>query len=99
MYNCAYIHWVKVEFDSAKAASNLKKHGVAFDAASAALLDPLALVIEDPDAIGEQRWLLVGISDFGLLTVCYTLRGDETIRLISARKATTKEKKYYAQGI
>ncbi len=90
---------MKVEFDSAKAATNLKKHGVAFDAASTALLDPLALVIEDPDAIGEQRWLLVGISDFGLLIVCYTLRGDETIRLISARKATTKEKKYYAQGI
>ena len=90
---------MNVEFDPAKAKSNLKKHGVAFDVASACLLDPLALVIEDPDATGEARWLLIGMSDAGLLTVCYTLRDEETIRLISARKATTKEKKYYAQGI
>ena len=90
---------MNVEFDPAKAKSNLKKHGVAFDVASACLLDPLALVIEDPDAAGEARWLLIGMSDAGLLTVCYTLRDEETIRLISARKATTKEKKYYAQGI
>jgi uncharacterized protein len=90
---------VKIEFDPKKAQSNLKKHGVAFDAASVALLDPLALVIEDPDVVGEARWLLIGASDLGLLTVCYTLRDEETIRLISARKATTKEKKYYAQGI
>ncbi len=90
---------MNIEFDPVKAASNLKKHGVAFDAASAALLDPLALVIEDPDAVDEMRWLLIGTSDLGLLTVCYTLRDEETIRLISARKATTKEKKYYAQGI
>ena len=90
---------MNVEFDPAKAKSNLKKHGVAFDVASACLLDPLALVIEDPDAAGEVRWLLIGMSDAGLLTVCYTLRDEETIRLISARKATTKEKKYYAQGI
>jgi uncharacterized DUF497 family protein len=90
---------MNVEFDPKKALSNLKKHGVAFDAASIALLDPLALVIEDPDATGEARWLLIGMSDAGLLIICYTLRDEETIRLISARKATTKEKKYYAQGI
>ena len=90
---------MNIEFDPVKAASNLKKHLVAFDAASAALLDPLALVIEDPDAVGEARWLVMGMSDLGLLTVCYTLRDEETIRLISARKATTKEKKYYAQRI
>lgn len=90
---------MKIEFDPKKAQSNLKKHGVSFDVASAALLDPLALVVEDPDAVGEARWLLMGLSDLGLLTVCYTLRDEETIRLISARKATTKEKKYYAQGI
>ena len=90
---------MNIEFDPTKAASNLKKHGVAFDEASAALLDPLALEIEDPDAVGEARWLVMGMSDLGLLTVCYTLRDEETIRLISARKATTKEKKYYAQRI
>ncbi len=91
---------MNVEFRPKKAESNLRKHGVAFDVASACLLDPLALVMEGPDAIGEARWLLIGMSDeAGLLTVCYALRDEETIRLISARKATTKEKKYYAQGI
>lgn len=56
--------------------------------------------MEDPDAVGEARWLLVGMSGVvGLLTVCYTLRGEDTFRLISARKATSKEKKHYAQGI
>ena len=90
---------MNVMFDPAKSKSNLEKHGVAFDVASACLLDPLALVIEDPDTAGEARWLLMGMSDVGLLTICYTLRDVETIRLISARKATTKEKKYYAQGI
>ena len=91
---------MNIEFDPKKAESNLRKHGVSFDAASVCLQDPLALVMEDPDAAGEARWLLVGMSDeVGLLTVCYALRDEETIRLISARKATMKEKKYYAQGI
>ena len=99
MYNCTYHNSINIEFDPAKAKSNLKKHGVAFDAAVACLLDPLALVIKDPDAVGETSWLLMGMSNAGLLTICYTLRDEETIRLISARKATTKEKKYYAQGI
>lgn len=90
---------MKIEFNPAKAISNLKKHGVSFDTASSCLLDPLALVMEDPDAVGEARWLLIGMSDEGLLIVCYALRDEEKIRLISARKATTKEKKYYAQGI
>ena len=90
---------MKIEYDPKKAQSNLKKHDVSFDAASATLLDPLALVMKDPDAVGEARFLLIGTSDIGLLVVCYTLRDEETIRLISARKATTKEKKYYAQGI
>jgi uncharacterized DUF497 family protein len=46
---------MKIEFDPKKAQSNLKKHDVSFDTASTALLDPLALVVEDPDAVGEAR--------------------------------------------
>ena len=79
---------------------NLKKHGVSFSEAAACLLDPLTLVREDPAAEGEERLVLVGMSDQDrLLTVCYTLRGEERIRLISARKATTKEGRQYAQGV
>jgi uncharacterized DUF497 family protein len=57
----------------------------------------MALAMEDADAQGEHRWVLVGLSAHGrLLSVVYTLRGEECIRLISARKSTRKEAKYYA---
>lgn len=60
------------------------------------LRDPLALAREDMDAIGEARWLMIGMSaDARLLTVVYTLRHSD-IRIISARKATKKEATYYA---
>ncbi len=61
------------------------------------LLDPMALVREDADAEGEARWVIVGLSVHArLLTVVYTLRGEDRIRLISARKATRKLAEYYA---
>ncbi|MBY0341245.1 MAG: BrnT family toxin [Rhodocyclaceae bacterium] len=91
---------MSIEYDPRKAESNLRKHKVSFDEAASCLLDPLALAIEDTNAEGEARWLLLGMSAAGrLLTVCYTLRGDDSIRLISARRATRKEEKDYAQGI
>jgi uncharacterized protein len=59
----------------------------------------MALVREDSDATDEYRYVLVGMSECGrVLTVCYTMRG-EMPRIISARKATKKEEKYYAQTI
>jgi uncharacterized protein len=87
---------MEIEFDPNKASSNLIKHRISFEEASTALLDPLALVREDPDAEGENRWVLIGMSNQArLLTVVYTLR-NECIRLISAPKATKKEGKNYA---
>ncbi len=82
---------MKIEYDNRKATSNLKKHGVSFDEAASCLLDSMALVHEDNHAENESRWVLLGMSDQArLLVVVYTLRG-ESIRLISARKPTTKE--------
>jgi uncharacterized protein len=87
---------VNIEYDLAKATTNLHKHGVSFDEAATALLDDNALVMEDLHSNDESRWVLVGMSDQArLLTVIYTLRKN-SIRLISARKATKKESKYYA---
>lgn len=86
-----------IEYESRKAKSNLVKHGVSFEEAATALHDPLALVQEDNDSINENRWVLIGLSNqANLLTVIYTLRDEEVIRLISARKATRREAKYYA---
>lgn len=87
---------MSIEFDQKKAASNLKKHGVSFNEAVTVLLDPMALVWEDDDALHEARFVAVGISNTGrFVTVCYTLRDEETIRLISARKATNNERRQY----
>lgn len=91
---------MKIDFDPKKAADNLKKHKVPFEEAATCLLDSLALVRDDPDARSEVRLVLLGMSHAGrLLVVCYTLRDEKTIRLISARRATKKEEKSYAQGI
>ncbi len=66
-----------------------------FDEAASCLLDTMALVREDNHAENESRWILLGMSNQArLLVVVYTLRG-ESIRLISARKPTTKEVMYY----
>jgi uncharacterized DUF497 family protein len=88
---------MEIEYDPQKAKSNLKKHGVSFEEAVTALYDPLALVQEDVDSAGENRWVFIGLSqESNLLTVIYTLRNEEVIRFISARKATRSEAKYYA---
>jgi uncharacterized DUF497 family protein len=86
-----------IEWDAGKAAANFKKHGVRFEEAASSLLDPLALAQEDDSSEGEARWVLIGMSaNARLLTVIYTLRDENRIRLISARKATRKEATYYA---
>jgi uncharacterized protein len=84
---------VHFQFDPAKAASNLRKHGVSFADAEGVFYDPLAIHGLDPDAEGEDRFVAVGEGSAGIvLVVIYTLRGDE-IRLISARRATRREVK------
>ncbi len=88
---------MEIEFDPSKAKRNLAKHGISFEEASSALLDPMALGFEDPDAEGESRWILLGMSSQArLLTVVYTLRDGGRLRLISARKATRNEAEQYA---
>lgn len=87
------------EFDRDKAVANLRKHGVSFDEAITSLFDPEALAHEDTDSLGENRWVLLGMSNKGkLLVVVYTLRKD-SIRIISARSATNKEQSTYAKRI
>lgn len=66
---------MEVEWDADKAVANFKKHGVRFEEAATALLDPRALAQEDADSEGEARWVLIGMStNARLLTVVYTLR-------------------------
>jgi uncharacterized protein len=85
------------QWDPKKASANQKKHNVDFADAVGVFEDPQALTIEDREAKEEQRWVTVGMDFLGrILTVVYTFRG-ESIRLISARKATKGEINYYEQ--
>ena len=91
------------EWDAAKAASNLKKHGIPFEAAILTFADPFALTEQDRIEGGELRWQTLGMAEgFLLLLVTHTIRDEKNgtgiIRIISARQATPKEKKRYEQN-
>lgn len=86
---------VDVEFDPAKARSNLRKHGVSFAHAEQALRDDMALTVKDPDSRGEQRFVTLGMDALGrVLVVIHTPRGERT-RVISARRASRGETEQY----
>lgn len=87
---------MKFEWDPAKAAANLRKHGVSFEVAARAFEDELSATFPDPDhSRGETRLITYGLGiDGKLLVVSHTERGG-TIRIISARVATSKERKRY----
>ena len=90
---------MKFEWDTAKAASNVRKHGVSFDEAGSVFLDRLAVSGPDPDhSVGESRYITFGISSLGrLLAVSHTYR-PTAIRIISARRLTRAERKIYEEG-
>ena len=86
---------VDYEWDPAKAAVNLKKHGVRFADAALSLEDPLGLSSPDPDTSGEPRMIFLGADPAGrLLATIFTLRG-RSIRIISSRKASRAERRAY----
>ena len=83
------------EWDAHKARTNLRDHGIDFADAISALEDPRALTISDDREEGEERLVTIGLDLLNrLLVVVYTWRG-ERIRLISARKATPRERRSY----
>ena len=87
-------------WDENKAATNLTKHGVSFDEAASVFYDEEALLISDPEHSDfEQRFVLLGLSNKPrLLVVCHCYREeDNEIRIISARKATSRESNTYAK--
>jgi uncharacterized DUF497 family protein len=87
------------EFDPAKAASNLKKHGVSFDEAVTVFIDPLSSTLhDDQHSEDEDRFIIVGLSSKQrLLFVVYT-ETDSRIRLIGARLTTATEREQYEQS-
>jgi uncharacterized protein len=86
------------EWDTEKAAANAEKHGVTFDEASTVFGDPLAILIPDPDhSVAKERYVLLGMSSrHRLLVVAHAERPPRT-RMISARRATRKERRTYEE--
>ena len=94
---------LRFEWDEAKNLSNQHKHGVSFEKASAVFLDPLYVSAQDRIENGETRWQTLGmVGNLLLVTVAHTVREErddgtliEVIRIISARRATRKERRRY----
>jgi hypothetical protein len=92
---------IEFEWDRNKAEANRKKHGVSFETACRVFTDPFALVEQDRIEGGEYRWQTLGmVEGCLLLLVAHTVRdenGTEIIRIISARRASRKERRRYEQ--
>ena len=89
---------VEFEWDDTKATNNFKKHGVRFSEATTIWLDDLGVEIPDPEhSIEEERWIRLGYSSKArILVVVYCEKAnDETVRIISARRATKVEQAQY----
>ena len=85
-------------WDPTKAAANLRKHGVSFEDASTAFGDPHSVTIADPDhSAAEHRYTLIGATKRNLLVVVSHTERHDTIRIISARKATRFERATYEE--
>ncbi len=93
---------MRFEWDAAKNRANQYKHDLSFETAQGVFDDPLHLSVQDRVVDGEQRWQTIGMV-FGivLVIVAHTHRGEgdeEVARIISARKATRKERRDYENG-
>lgn len=90
---------MELEWDTEKAARNLTKHGVAFEDAERVFYDPGRIETYDGrNDYGEDRWATIGLAYSAVLYVVYTVRNEETVRLISARKANAQERKQYREA-
>jgi uncharacterized DUF497 family protein len=90
---------MEFEWDLRKADINRQKHAVSFHEAATIFKDPLSVTYPDPDhSLGERRYVTIGLSrDSKLLVVAHTER-DNLIRIISARRTTRKEQRFYEAG-
>lgn len=90
---------LRFTWDVAKARSNLVKHGVSFETAAAIFDGKTVELPDDRFDYGEERWVAIGLANDRDLTVVYTVTDDDRFRLISARGATTKERRLYWKSV
>ena len=94
---------MRFEWDPNKSRANRRKHGVSFETARLVFEDPNHLSVQDRFEQGEERWQTLGLAGgIAVLIVAHTVGeedGEEVIRIISARKATSRERRRYDEGI
>ena len=87
------------EWDINKAKKNMERHEISFKEASTIFADPLSDFFYDSGhSIDEERYLAIGLSEFKNVLIVVFTEKDDIIRIISARKATKKERKHYEDG-
>ena len=90
---------MRFEWEEAKSKSNLQKHDVSFETATRVFEDPNYVTEQDREVDGEERWQTIGrIGDVLVLLVAHTIadeKEDVTFRIISARRATARERRHY----
>lgn len=90
---------MEFEWDPAKAESNRRKHRLTFHDAGTVFGDPLATTFPDPDhSVGERRCVTIGATERGILVVVAHVERERKVRIISARLATPRERRFYEQG-
>ncbi|MEM9163946.1 MAG: BrnT family toxin [Cyanobacteria bacterium P01_F01_bin.4] len=90
---------MEFEWNSDKALLNFEKHGVSFQEAATVFGDPLSVTFPDPEhSIEESRYIIIGESSIGTLLVVSNTDREERVRIISARKATRREREFYEKG-
>ena len=98
---------MRIEWDPAKSASNKTKHGIAFERAKLVFDDPFCVTFPERAVDGEERWHAIGsIAGIVIIVVAHTYRveefegkSEEVVRIISARRATRREREIYAEAI
>jgi uncharacterized protein len=94
-----YTFHVQLEWDEAKRAANLAKHGIDFVDALEMFAAPMFVKPDERKDYGESRWQGLGIVQGRLMVVAYTKREPSTVRIISLRKANSREKDFYQDAI
>jgi uncharacterized DUF497 family protein len=87
------------EWDADKASKNVEKHQVSFEEAATVFDDPMFITfIDDEHSLDEERYITIGLSSRGRLVILAHAERKDHIRIISARRATKKEERFYAEA-
>jgi len=98
-YNVCIFIAMDIIWDPKKTEINFNKHGIRFSDAEMVLYDPFAMTLEEHAVANEQRFVTIGSDAVGRIVAVVYLYRTDNVRLISARKATPKERKQYEEGI